>query len=209
MKKYCWLLVLLGALVSPFSQGKIFDFENYIPGSQLTGPVNLGGVFFLSPWQDDIHTYTFGYADSNAENDSVVVKSMPGSGRFFLWYGDYMTHPALPLQHFYVNSIDVRGSDSFDIAWVYADAIGGWDILEFSADSMGDQWQTINLSALTHGRPIWRMDFGSPIYGTPESTRLSRFELDNINVSPIPEPTTYALIGIGLLGLAGVGRKRH
>lgn len=32
--------------------------------------------------------------------------------------------------------------------------------------------------------------------------------LDNVNVSPIPEPTTMLLFGAGLIGLAGLGRKK-
>ena len=33
--------------------------------------------------------------------------------------------------------------------------------------------------------------------------------LDNVSVTPVPEPTTLAMMGAGLLGLVGLGRRRE
>jgi len=36
----------------------------------------------------------------------------------------------------------------------------------------------------------------------------AEFYADNASVDPVPEPTTMLLLGSGLIGLAGYGRKK-
>lgn len=62
--------------------------------------------------------------------------------------------------------------------------------------------------------PDWIMELGEnefvvTAYGTDQTQDTDTLTLTGIGVNaPVPEPTTMLLFGLGLLGLAGVGRKK-
>jgi hypothetical protein len=70
----------------------------------------------------------------------------------------------------------------------------------FNPTGNGSQWQTFSLDfvATSPNTPI-------SIVGTGGKNYIG---LDNVSVAPVPVPSTMLLFGTGLIGLAGLGRKK-
>ncbi len=68
---------------------------------------------------------------------------------------------------------------------------------------MNSVWEEITWSFLIPEQRTYRLMFSA--YG--DSNTLGGF-IDSVEIHANPEPTTFLLLGFGLLGLAGVGRRK-
>lgn len=88
--------------------------------------------------------------------------------------------------------------------------ISGIDSFDWSIDSQDtSSWKYISqeFSITTGG--IYTVWFGAlGDNGTENSSNSLGGFIDNVSLNPVPEPTTLMLFGIGLLGLAGVSRRK-
>lgn len=61
-------------------------------------------------------------------------------------------------------------------------------------------WTSGTSGLITFALPVTTLLFTNSLFG--------EIEVDNLNVTPVPEPATMLLLGTGLIGLAGLGRKK-
>ena len=54
----------------------------------------------------------------------------------------------------------------------------------------------------------WFNDQYAPSSGLDANIEIASVFFDDVKTAPVPEPATMVLFGLGLLGLAGIGRKK-
>lgn len=75
----------------------------------------------------------------------------------------------------------------------------------FSNWVLSSRFSSVVLTQLSISACIYDTDGGC--YRPAEN--LAQFAIDNVNVSAVPEPGTWAMLAIGLLGLAAAARRRR
>lgn len=119
--------------------------------------------------------------------------------------------PVNQLVNFNVGQLQLKGLTTAGVTTTISRDFSGQDVngnFSFSSWTVNNTFATTAFTEISFSACLFTS--GGSCSSDPAVTQnMAQFALDNINVTAVPEPTTWALMGLGLAGIGAISRRRQ